>query len=538
MASYSGSIEGGRSDAGRGSWTVPERGQILDGRYELESWVGEGTFGEVWRALDRRLGMVVAVKLVKDGVCVGRFAEEIKLLARLQHPGIVTLRDQWDAGAPGSRPFFVMDYCDSNLKGWIAERADTGTVHLEPVRVLFLELCRAVAFVHEQGAIHRDLKPSNVLLLRDDHRVVPKLADFGTARIVEHDATATRGVGTDLYQSPEQGLMESAPGASSDVFSLAVILFEMLTEEPTPEPGRPWWKIVAGTGLAPVAGGASSSVRETLRRALPGTLPEAATEVIARALSRHPEDRPSAMELGEEFHRAARERATAGHWRTRSHHKASALDRFSVAIAVSNTLGYLFMVARPIFADPKLHTRIGYGARTYPHAWLVLPLAGFVLAGTLLAFRRFDMSRRWWIALVPYLVASAATSLILRPELPHGALLTDTPVWLGFTGLWLAAHYSFNVRDLSRSRPHDPDERRLLFVLFVCALLAVAVAPIPILLVMTRAFATIVTDPAEALMLNNWGALEIGSWAVLWLMGPTREIGIAWFRTLRSAPAR
>jgi eukaryotic-like serine/threonine-protein kinase len=86
-------MEGMGVDAGLRSFEVPEPGQILDDRYELVSWVGEGAFGEVWKALDLRLGITVAAKLAKSGASTARFAEEVRLLAKLQHPGIVTLRD-------------------------------------------------------------------------------------------------------------------------------------------------------------------------------------------------------------------------------------------------------------------------------------------------------------------------------------------------------------------------------------------------------------------------------------------------------------
>jgi eukaryotic-like serine/threonine-protein kinase len=114
-------------DVGLRSFEVPEAGQILESRYDLVSWVGEGTFGEVWKAIDLRTGITVAVKLAKNSGADDRFAEESKLLARLQHPGVVPLRDQWDASSPEARPFFVMDYCESNLKKWIAEMTNQGT---------------------------------------------------------------------------------------------------------------------------------------------------------------------------------------------------------------------------------------------------------------------------------------------------------------------------------------------------------------------------------------------------------------------------
>jgi hypothetical protein len=535
VPSRSKSMDGAGVDVGLRSFEMPEAGQILEERYDLVSWVGEGSFGEVWKAIDLRTGITVAVKLAKNSVADDRFAEEVKLLARLQHPGVVPLRDQWDASSPDARRFFVMDYCESNLKKWIAETTGAGGFDLETIRTLFLDVCRTVSFVHEQGTLHRDLKPSNILLLRDRDRFIPKLADFGEAGSVpEVDKTATEALGTACYQSPEQGLLGRVPSPASDVFALAVILYEMLTGQSTPDPVRPWWKIVAGAGISPASEDTSAYALEALRHDLSTRLPDAALRVLAQALYLDPEKRPSALDLGADFDRVIRERAaTAGRPRSR----AEAADRggLSVIIPLSNAFGYLVAAGHPVLVDPKLTSRIGYGARTYPHAWLIAPLCAFVLVGTWLAFRYVDMRRRWWTALVPFLLAAAATIPILVPEVPHGALVADTSVWLAFTGMWLAAHYSFNTRDQASPKDYVVQSGR---ILFAGSLVAAGVAPIPIMLFLEHILEPIVTDPAESALLINWSHLHVGLWELLWLMGPTRELGIAWFRALRAAPPR
>lgn len=526
-------MEGGGVDAGLRSFVAPEPGQVLDSRYELVSCVGEGTFGEVWKASDLRTGIPVAVKLAKNTGADDRFAEEVKLLARLQHPGVVVLRDRWDASSPDARPFFVMDYCESNLKRWIAETTGAGRFDIETIRMLFLEVCRTVAFVHERGTLHRDLKPSNILLLCDRDRFIPKLADFGEAGgVPDVDKSATEALGTAFYQSPEQGLLGRAPSPASDVFALAVILYAMLTGQPTPDPVRPWWKIVAGAGISPASEDTPAYALEALRNALSTRLPDAALRVLVQGLSLDPEKRPSALNLGADFDRLIREgAATAG--RPRSHADAAARASLSVIIPFSNAFGYLLAAGHPVILDPMLKTRVGYHARTYPHAWLIAPLCALVLVGTWLAFRYVDMRRRWWTALVPFLLAAAATIPILTPEVPHGALLGDTPVWLAFTGLWLATHYSFNARGQASPKPYVVQSVR---ILFTGSLVAAGVAPIPVMLFLHHIYEPMVTDPAELQLLINCSYFHVGVWELLWLMGLTRELGITWFRVLRAAP--
>ncbi|KYF83122.1 hypothetical protein BE11_43235 [Sorangium cellulosum] len=533
VGSRSMSIEGAGDGAGLRAFGVAQPGEVLDGRYELESRVGEGTFGEVWKAVDLRVGLTVAVKLAKNGASAERFEQEVKLLARLQHPGVVTLRDQWDASSPDARPFFVMDHCASNLKQWIAEATSDGQGDLDAIRTIFLDVCRAVSFVHERGTLHRDLKPSNILLLRDGDRLLPKLADFGEAGAVpDVDRTATDALGTALYQSPEQGLLGRAPSPASDVFSLAVILYEMLTGQPTPDPTRPWWKIVAGAGLPSSSSGAPAYTHEAARAALSPRLPEAAVRVLEQALSLDPQARPSAIELGTAFDDALRAGMVVAR---RSRPLAAARERkgMSVIIPLSNALGYLFASVPPVLVDPHLHSRRGFGARTYPHAWLMLPLCAFVFIGTRLVFRYAPVHRHWWMTLVPFLVAAVATVPILAPEMPHGALVSNTPLWLAITGVWLATHYAFNREGQANFKPYVAQSLRFFFA---GALLTAGIAPIPFMLFSHDIYERIVTEPSEVSILDGWMFFQVAVLELLWLMGPTREVGIAWFRALRSAP--
>jgi hypothetical protein len=526
-------MDGAGLDTGLRSFGMPESGQILEDRYKLLSWVGEGTFGEVWKALDSRTRITVAVKLAKNSAADDRFAEEAELLATLQHPGVVPLRDKWDASSPDARPFFVMDYCESNLKKWIAETTGAGAFDLEAIRTIFLEVCRTVSFVHERGVLHRDLKPSNILLLCNRDRFIPKLADFGEAGgVPEVDKSGTEALGTAFYQSPEQGLLGRVPSPASDVFALAVVLYELLTGQPTPDPVRPWWKIVAGAGISPAAEDTPAVALEALRNELSTRLPDAALRALARAFSLDPEKRPSALELGADFDRLIREgAATAKPPRSR----AEAADRGSLSMTVplSNAFGYLVAAVPPVFLDPQLTTRIGFGSRTYPHAWLIAPLCAFVLVGTWLAFRYVDMRRQRWTAFVPFLLAAVATIPILEPEKPHAALVANTSVWLAFTGMWLATHYAFNACDQANPKPYVEQSVRMLFT---GSLVAAGVAPIPVMLFLRHVYEYIVTNPAELSLLFNWSYFQVGLWELLWLMGPTRELGIAWSRALRTAP--
>ena len=197
--------------------------------------VGEGGMGRVYEALQGMPCRTVAVKVIHPGVlspiATRRFEHEAQILGRLSHPGIARI---YSAGveqlAGRAVPYLVMEYIDDALP--LTAYAAARDLSLADRLALFREICLAVAHGHQKGVVHRDLKPGNVLV---DATGRPKVIDFGVARYTDQDAalttlhTAGGLVGTLQYMAPEQfdGAVES--DARADVYSLGVLLFELLT---------------------------------------------------------------------------------------------------------------------------------------------------------------------------------------------------------------------------------------------------------------------------------------------------------------------
>jgi tetratricopeptide (TPR) repeat protein len=214
-----------------------QAGCLVAGRYKLLEAIGEGGMGTVWLAEQTQpVRRKVAVKLVKAGMdsksVLARFEVERQALALMDHPNIARVLDGGltDSG----RPFFVMDY----VKGVpITEYCDAARLGVPERLRLFLAVCQAVQHAHQKGIIHRDLKPSNILVCLHDGQPVPKVIDFGLAKAVhqpltEHTLCSAHGmvVGTPLYMSPEQAEVNNLDiDTRSDVYSLGVILYELLT---------------------------------------------------------------------------------------------------------------------------------------------------------------------------------------------------------------------------------------------------------------------------------------------------------------------
>jgi len=176
---------------------------VLGGRYELAEVVGRGGMADVYRAYDAVLHRDVAVKVLRDlssdPVAAERFALEARTLARLNHPGLVTVLD---AGTSDDRPFLVLEFVDHvTLAECCGGRA------LDPARVAAIgaQLADALAYVHAQSVVHRDVKPGNVLLAAGDRCL---LTDFGIAKLLGEVAAAQTAtgftMGTAAYLSPEQ----------------------------------------------------------------------------------------------------------------------------------------------------------------------------------------------------------------------------------------------------------------------------------------------------------------------------------------------
>ena len=215
------------------------------GSYRLLDRIGEGGCGVVFLAEQLRpFRRFAAVKILKpgpdsDGV-IQRFEAERQALALLTHPNIAGI---YDAGQTISgRPYFVMELVEGDA---ITAFADAHTLPL-PIRLdLFLQVCRAMEYMHHAGIIHRDLKPSNILVSEQGGEPIVKIIDFGIAkatggqRLTDHSVhtVAHQFLGTPAYVSPEQAGSNSASvDHRSDVYSLGALLYELLTGVPPFDP--------------------------------------------------------------------------------------------------------------------------------------------------------------------------------------------------------------------------------------------------------------------------------------------------------------
>ena len=205
----------------------------IDG-YVVESVLGRGGMGIVFRARHLRLNRVVALKMaLADAYAAGplegqRFQREAEAVAQLQHPHVVQI---YDVGDSEGQPYFTMEYVDG---GTLAQHLAECPLSTPQAAALLLEtLARAVEVAHRNGIVHRDLKPANVLLTIDG---VPKISDFGLARRVDSDASLTpagSALGTPSYMAPEQARGNATEiGPAADIHALGAILYETLTGRP------------------------------------------------------------------------------------------------------------------------------------------------------------------------------------------------------------------------------------------------------------------------------------------------------------------
>ena len=259
------------------------------GRYEIVAELGRGAMGVVYKARDPQIDRLVAVKTVslwgqepeEEKEFRLRFANEAQAAGRLHHPGIVSVFDVGE-DPENQDPYIVLEY----VSGESLQRILAREKKLPLARALKLteEVAEALDYAHGQGVIHRDIKPANILVTEDGHA---KIADFGIAKLnLAHFTIPGKILGTPAYMAPEQLSGEGSDGRS-DLFSLGVILYVMVTGH-SPFPGSS-----ATTVCFKVAN------REPVAAsALDMTLPPQLDAVISRAIEKNPEER---YQRGAEF---------------------------------------------------------------------------------------------------------------------------------------------------------------------------------------------------------------------------------------------
>lgn len=208
--------------------------RVLSDHYELDSEIGRGGMGIVYRAKDRRLKRTVAIKLLPPELAFRsdiktRFLREAETAAQLSHPNIVPI---YTVDETEGLVFFVMAYVDGeNLAKRIFER---GVLPCDEVRRVLRDVADALAYAHERGVVHRDIKPDNIIIASQTGR--PMVTDFGIARAVsdgDSRLTATgMAIGTPAYMSPEQAAGERTIDGRSDLYSLGVVAYQMLAGTP------------------------------------------------------------------------------------------------------------------------------------------------------------------------------------------------------------------------------------------------------------------------------------------------------------------
>jgi serine/threonine protein kinase len=262
-------------------------GQMLSGRYRLDSVLGRGGMATVWRGTDERLVRPVAVKVLdRSGItepnAVRRFDQEARTAGRLTHPHIVAVHD---TGVDDGTPYLVMELVDGVS---LAVLLDRGPLPVDQAVGIAAQICDALSAAHAQGVVHRDIKPANILLTPSG---LAKVCDFGIARLVNQQHTQLTApyttIGTSGYMAPEQAT-GTAVDARTDLYALGCVLYSMLTGTPP----------YAGDNPLAVMWQHQHQPIPSARATRPDVPPDLDV-VIGRLLAKNPNDRPAtALEVG------------------------------------------------------------------------------------------------------------------------------------------------------------------------------------------------------------------------------------------------
>ncbi|OGW68947.1 MAG: hypothetical protein A3A88_08655 [Nitrospirae bacterium RIFCSPLOWO2_01_FULL_62_17] len=267
------------------------------GRYEIRGILGQGAMGVVYRGWDVRLEMDVAIKVLladpKDPATseeLQRLVREVKISRQLKHPNIVSVYDVDDDPATG-RTFIVMEFIQGVPLGSLHTKK---ILSFQDTVELIGHVANALDYAAQAGVVHRDIKPANILV--DVDSLTPKLVDFGVARLQGANMTQAQTLlGTPHYMSPEQWRGEVADGRS-DLFSLGVVLYELLTGQKAFSGDS--LPAIMTAALAPDTPVPPADVR-------PGVIPPALSNAVMKALSKNPSTRyPRGTEMQKALQKA------------------------------------------------------------------------------------------------------------------------------------------------------------------------------------------------------------------------------------------
>ncbi|MCA9667767.1 MAG: response regulator [Myxococcales bacterium] len=305
-------------------------GDMIDGRYRVESLIGEGGFAVVYKALQVKTNRPVAVKLLQThrlrageaDVVFARFEQEMRVIGQIRHPNIVRLLDSGRirfarrhklsaATQPGhspgrlgggankqhstdeaTAPYLVMEYLEGETLAARLERIRTMTVD-QTLRMM-LPVLSAVGAAHAQGIVHRDLKPHNIFLVRGQRAEQPCVLDFGVAKLVDQDSDeitveSSAVIGTPEYMSPEQALGRRDVAERSDQYTIAVVLYQCLTGQSPYAEDESLVRLLNDVAFA----------KFRRPREINPDLPLGLEEVLLKAMAEKPENRyPDVGELG------------------------------------------------------------------------------------------------------------------------------------------------------------------------------------------------------------------------------------------------
>jgi serine/threonine-protein kinase len=400
----------------------------------LLSEIGRGGMGIVYRARQKGLDRLVAVKMILGSHLaspehVRRFQAEAKAAARLRHPHIVHIHE---VGQLHGQDYFAMEYIEGES---LAQRLARGPVEIDAAVRLVAAVARAVDHLHQQGLIHRDLKPSNILL---DDQGQPYVTDFGLAKVClpGSEITATGVIaGTPSYMAPEQATgVGSRVSPSVDVYSLGSILYELLTGRPPFREDNPLDTLMDVLSRDP-----------TLPRQLNAKVPRELELICLKCLAKSPEDRySSAAAVADDLEHFARGEALE----VRPPHLGQRLwswTRRQPALALRlGALGVFYCVETVNFL-------LGAAGVDWSFHWKISGLMG-MWAGASTICQQFLESRRWsfparyvWGTLDSLLL----TGVLLVADGAASPLIIGYPLLIVASGLWFRVRFVSFITVLS-----------------------------------------------------------------------------------------